>query len=252
MNKHMQNLVNKYIRVLAAVFLLQFAATISRGQIDSLQYMKELIRIETALTHRLGEVLKFDAIYYYREVDTVEIRDTTQYMFFCKENKFSMGGGDIHIVQNDDFMVMIDHEEGSMLLYPPSHFYQRLFQVDLFNEQLRQMNLTGVQITDSANIRHISFTCAPDAILASYDLYYDTDTYYPTKIRYKMRKTVYDSGSSYPEPEMISMEVHFFGYASGSASDSVFDMYDIFTRQGGKHIPVGIYASYELIDFTHQ
>lgn len=250
----MRTMIN-YTRRSLIMTAVVVAAMAARAQSDTVRFLNELIKIEGVYTNT--EFLRYESDYYYREVDSItEIKDTLQFATQLHGEKFRLvcvtPSHPLSLVQNDQYRVTFYESDSTMLIERSSPFYKKLFDVDFYDEQLRQMNIANITLSDSANIRHISITGLPQAAFATYDIYYDTTTYYLTRIQYTLRKQTYYAGGPHANPDLVSVKVLFHTYTVGSFSDETFDTELYFTRKNGAFVPSDLYTQAEIIDLTNQ
>lgn len=248
----MQTAIKYFSRGFAAILVI-CAATSVRAQSDTVRLLNELMKLEGF--HTQTEFLRFETDYYYREVDdTVEVKDTMEFHYMISFDKFSIYTGDnsVVMIQNNDYRMSFYTSDSMVMIEQPAQIFRRLFDLDLYDEQMREVNIGSIQISDSANIRRLSLTGLAGSLLQSYNLYFDTTNNHITRIQYNLRKQVYNTSSPYPNPDLISVTIIFKNYTQGSYDDTQFDTEPFFVRQGGVYKPGSVCAPCEIIDLTNQ
>jgi hypothetical protein len=246
----MQTAIKYFSRGFAAILVI-CAATTVRAQSDTVRLLNELMKLEGF--HTQTEFLRFETDYYYREVDdTVEVKDTMGFEYMVSFDKFRISTNSALMIQNNDYRMSFYVTDSMVMIEQPTQIFRRLFDLDLYDEQMREVNIGSIQITDSANIRRLSLTGLAGSGLQSYNLYFDTTNNHITRIQYNLRKQVYNTGSPFANPDLISVTIIFNNYSQGSYDDTQFDTEPFFVRQGGVYKPGSVCGPCEIIDLTNQ
>lgn len=242
----------KYFSKSLAMIMIIFAAGPTKAQSDTVRLLDALIKLEGA--HINTEFLRFVTEYYYREVeDVTEVKDTMEFAYQVSFNKFRISTDDnsVLMIQNDLYRMSFYVEDSMVLVDLPTRIFRRLFDMDFYDEQMRERAIGNIDIIDSSHYKRLSITGLAGSPLHSYNLTYDTTNFHITRITYDLRKQVYNPSAPYANPDLISVKIIFKDYTMGSYDDTHFDTFEWFVRQGGGYKPGILCTNCEIIDMTN-
>jgi hypothetical protein len=191
--------------------------------------------------------------YYLEDVDSVTVRDTMNFEFRYEQEKYSFKGGGVTQIQDLNYRITIYNADSTIYIEKPSALYKGFFQVDLFDTTLHQHYLDSISVSDSANIRKLTFLFKNEAPYIQYDITYDTSSYFLRSIKYKVRKEIPPLAAiGYVPEKYLKIELVWANIFVGISEPDPIRTDQYFTRQNGVFVPASGYTDYIIIDATQQ
>lgn len=239
----------KIVFQIAVTFFVLFCEVkTSKAQVpDSIRFLQEISRIQAAYSDTSG--LVFKSTYYYEsfdgdysEFDTM----TAAYQFKGEMMSFSMDS--VHIVQNDQYQVVVYHLDSMMQVNTPVDMHKTMLQANFYDSLFYQMNIGGVTITDFGAVRKLKFTFLGNSPYSKYEISYDTANYRLSSVEYMVKQTMSPStGSAYTGP-YISIKINYSNYSTTQLADNIFSTDQFFVRQNGVLTAVSPYTGFSIIN----
>lgn len=244
-------------KIVRYIFCVSIACTLSghaftQNSVDSFRFINELFQIENAFLS--ANHLSFGVRLYLEDHDTTSlVTDTIYGSGIIHGENYYLIMDSVEQVQNENYKVSVFHHDSIMQVESRSSLYKTLFRLDLYDRVFQELNVTGVQFSDSGPIRTMSFDFLRDAPYISFELQYDTVTRFITSLTYKAKKSIYLTPISGPMPaSVLTVKVLFLGYSTGSCNDSVFGTARFFKSENGGLTPVTPFSGFELINATSE
>jgi hypothetical protein len=243
----------KYLLItLTIANTLLFAGT-SKAQVtgDTSGFVQKLTWIEEV--YYRTSFLSFDVAYYYEELDsTGTIRDTMTGSCKINGNHFWSQMDSVEMMQNDYDRIAVYKEDSIMQLDMPIAMSSNLFKVNLYDTLFQKLNVDRVEISTVGKKYKMKFVFRSDAPYMSYELLFDTATYYIAEIQYQVKKSLFitpPEGSSLPLPnDFITVRTVFTNYQTGAFAESVFLSSRYFNKQNNQVTPVSPYTGFSVIN----